>query len=507
MVINDNIQVCLALPVRVGLHIGQGDVALVEARRQLGPHRLLGISAKTRAHVEAARQLYTFPDQTTVPLADYVGTGAVYGTFSKAKLADSDIIGVYGAAAALSGCVAPLKDAKTGKDCPEIKNVIIGGINRKTAKRALVGATGRDHRVDGIAVISDIYASDDPVQAAKELRELMNTYHRTIDRPSAGTSKMHWVGASTKPSTDTRHLLSLVSQLQTAHMDSDATPPLVQTITSHVSSTLSANVALALRASPIMSHQAEEADDLSRVTGGIVLNIGTIGPESREGMRAVGQASNNTGKPIVLDPVGMGASGFRKQVVHDLLAQTAITLIKGNAAELGCLADNIEVEARGVDAGRGVIANPVELVKGVAKKFGTLVLLSGKVDYLTDGERTLAVENGSPLLGRITGSGCALGVALAVGMARACAVSQADAATGGKKQEKRTNIGALVVDADPELLFAGAVMALLSVTIASEQAAKSDGCKGPGTFVPAWLDALSTIDAEILVKQAKVAFV
>lgn len=122
----------------------------------------------------------------------------------------------------------------------------------------------------------------------------------------------------------------------------------------------------------------------------------------------------------MLDPVGVGASRFRKGVVEEILDHTQVTLIKGNAAELSSIAGLTEVQSRGVDTGSGSLTDPEGLVRTLAQKERCLVLLTGKVDYLSDGNNIVKIHNGHPLLGKITGSGCALGVTIAAGMAAAC---------------------------------------------------------------------------------------
>lgn len=118
--------------------------------------------------------------------------------------------------------------------------------------------------------------------------------------------------------------------------------------------------------------------------------------------------------------MGVGASAFRKEVVEEILNQTQVTLIKGNAAELSCIAGLNEVASRGVDSGSGTLSDPEGLIKKLALREKCLVLLTGKIDYLSNGTTTIKIHNGHPLLGKITGSGCALGVTVAIGMAAAC---------------------------------------------------------------------------------------
>ena len=450
MLINDNLSVALALPERVGLHIGQTDLPIAHARKLLGPVRLLGHSVHSAQEAREALQ---------IGAADYVGVGPCYGTKSKAGIADDDVLTVRGAREVIE-C---LRDGDK-----RMPSVLIGGINQKTAARALFGATSQHNAPDGIAVISAIVGRTDPGVAAKELSTIVHAFkHGLASSTSAGKTAAFGPAAC---QTSSAVLVERASKLLQLHREGLSGPPLIQTLTSHVSSTLSANIALAFSASPIMSHQEAEADDLGKVTGAVVLNIGTIGEEARRGMAAVGSAANRTGKvcgrrgaasvsvrqadtrppqPVVVDPVGVGASAFRKAAVEEILNHTQVTLLKGNAAELSSIAGLSEVASRGVDSGSGALSDPEGLVRRLSQRERCLVLLTGKVDYLSDGETVVRIHNGHPLLGRITGSGCALGVTVAAGMAAACNAS---------KNADLPRLGATLVKADADQLFAGALL-------------------------------------------------
>lgn len=147
--------------------------------------------------------------------------------------------------------------------------------------------------------------------------------------------------------------------------------------------------------------------------------------------------------------MGVGASAFRKAAVEEILNHTQVTLLKGNAAELSSIAGLSEVASRGVDSGSGALSDPEGLVRRLSQRERCLVLLTGKVDYLSDGEAVVRIHNGHPLLGRITGSGCALGVTVAAGMAAACNAS---------KNADLPRLGATLVKADADQLFAGALL-------------------------------------------------
>lgn len=191
----------------------------------------------------------------------------------------------------------------------------------------------------------------------------------------------------------------------------------------------------------------------------------------------------------------------------EILNHTQMTLIKGNSAELSCLAGLSEVQSRGVDAGSGELSDPLKLVTTLARRERCMVLLTGKTDYLTDGRNVIKCDNGHPLLGKITGSGCALGVALAAGMARACAARPGPAQQQAAQQSSAaSSLSQLMVDvASGADLLSGALMGLLTITVASEVAAEAPSTKGPGTLIPAWLDAIAAMDAETIAKRAKIS--
>ncbi|TKY85725.1 hypothetical protein EX895_005265 [Sporisorium graminicola] len=490
MLINDNLSVCLSLPERVGLHIGQEDIPVAEARRILGDKRLLGISVKTVEQARVARE---------EGKADYAGVGPCYGTLSKAGITEDKVIGCSGAQRIV---------AELNKDGKRLPCVLIGGLNQKTAGRTLFGTTSETNAPDGIAVISAIMARTDSDIAAKELAETVRSFKAGLTAStSTSASSSHGIASAfalpSSPSGDVEWYKTSAANLLAFHREAEHGPPLIQTITSHVSSTMSANLALAFSSSPIMSHEAAEAADLSLAIGALVLNIGTISPASREGMHVAGTSANRNLKPIVLDPVGGGATQFRKDVVRGILNHTQVTLLKGNAAELASIAGKAdEVKSRGVDSGSGSLKDPVALVKDLAQKERCLVLLSGKKDYLTDGRTVITSDNGHPLLGAITGSGCALGVTVGAGLAAACNLAKTQGSTA-----KGVSLGNTLVAHGSVDLLVGALTGLLAMTIASEKAAKRDDVKGPGTFIPALQDELAAVSAQDILQLAKIEIV
>ena len=277
MLINDNLSVVLSLPERVGLHIGQTDLDIVQARELLGTNRLLGLSVHTAEQAKAAFALNA---------ADYVGIGPVYGTASKAGITSDIIIGPRH----VRNIVEALTDGIRRLPC-----VLIGGINQKNAARCLFGACSERNAPDGLAVISAIVSRRDPDVAAKKLSTIVKSFKSSIGSSFSAPLAIDISEKLTGPI-----VLDRVATILDFHRKGVHGPPVIQTITSHVSANMSANIALAFSSSPIMSQQEEEAEDLGAVTGAAVLNVVTIGPDALRGMYAVGGVANRGGKVCVL---------------------------------------------------------------------------------------------------------------------------------------------------------------------------------------------------------------
>ncbi|MEW6636246.1 MAG: hydroxyethylthiazole kinase [Actinomycetota bacterium] len=231
--------------------------------------------------------------------------------------------------------------------------------------------------------------------------------------------------------------------------------PLVHHITNYVTVNLVANTTLCTGALPVMAHAREEVEEMSSLASALVLNIGTLDPTQVEAMVLAGRRANERGVPVILDPVGAGATGLRTRTAERLLSELEVSAVCGNAGEVATLA-GLSAEVRGVESIGGDTRSAAE---AAARALGTVVAATGETDHVSDGERTLAVENGHPLLGRVVGSGCA-----------STAVVGCLAAVGGAGVE--TVAGALA--------YFGR---------AGELAA--EGAEGPGTFEPRLLDALS----------------
>ncbi len=182
--------------------------------------------------------------------------------------------------------------------------------------------------------------------------------------------------------------------------------PVVHTITNWVTAGDVANALHAIGARPVMAVALEEVEDIVSGADAVVLNLGTPDPSRVKAMLLAGRCANRLGRPVVLDPVGAGASRFRTESIRNILSELRMTLIRGNRAEIGALAQR-GGELRGIDAAKG----PDDLygaAKMLSQETGATVVLSGPQDLVVRGERIIEVENGHPMMGLVTGTGCIL---------------------------------------------------------------------------------------------------
>ncbi|MDR1567212.1 MAG: hydroxyethylthiazole kinase, partial [Streptococcaceae bacterium] len=182
--------------------------------------------------------------------------------------------------------------------------------------------------------------------------------------------------------------------------------PLVHNITNIVVANDSANGLLAIGASPFMSDAQEELEDIAQIADVTVLNIGTLNHHQLAAMEKIGLACNLLNKPVILDPVGAGATAYRKAAVSKLLATVRFAMIKGNAGEIAAIAD-VKWQAVGVDAGSGD-SDISTVAKQVALKYNCIVGVTGEIDIITDGDKVIKVLNETPYFPKMTGSGCLL---------------------------------------------------------------------------------------------------
>lgn len=183
-----------------------------------------------------------------------------------------------------------------------------------------------------------------------------------------------------------------------------AQAPLIQNITNFVVMNNTANALLALGASPAMVHAPDEADDFVNIASALVVNIGTLDTNFVAGMKAAMTRANELGKPIVFDPVGVGATPYRNQISRELLDLAAPTVIRGNASEIMALA-GLNAQTKGVDSLFGSDA-AVDAARQLSEDLANVVVISGAEDYIIAGNKTAIIGNGHPLMTKVTGMGC-----------------------------------------------------------------------------------------------------
>lgn len=230
--------------------------------------------------------------------------------------------------------------------------------------------------------------------------------------------------------------------------------PLVHCMTNDVVQTFTANVLLAIGASPAMVIDPDEASQFAAIADALLINVGTLTVERAAAMRAAARSAQQAGKPWALDPVAVGALTLRTEFCRELLALQPAA-VRGNASEIMALA-GMSGGGRGVDT-TDTAAAALPAAQALARQLNTVVAVTGEVDYVTDGQRTRAVSGGDPLMTRVVGTGCALS-----------AVVAAAAAMLGDRLE---NVAA----------------ACGLMKLAGGKAAQQGG---PGSFTPAFLDAL-----------------
>jgi hydroxyethylthiazole kinase len=189
--------------------------------------------------------------------------------------------------------------------------------------------------------------------------------------------------------------------------------PLVHNITNYVTVNDCANMLLACGGSPIMADELEDAVEITAVCGGLTINIGTLNQRTIPAMFAAGKRANELGHPVVLDPVGAGASALRTKTALDLLKEVEFTVMRGNISEIKTLALG-NGTTKGVDAGiedrvtEENLDEAVSFAKDFARRTGAVIAVTGAIDIVADGERAFCIRNGRPEMASITGTGCQL---------------------------------------------------------------------------------------------------
>ena len=261
---------------------------------------------------------------------------------------------------------------------------------------------------------------------------------------------------------------------------------LTHCITNSVTINDCANAVLAIGGSPFMAEDAEELEEVVAIADVLVINIGKLSKDQIESMNISAQTANKTNTPIILDPVGVGVTELRNKTTMNLIENYNITAIRGNISEIKAIAKLTGVlkesnTAKGVDVNiddiiteENLKANG-DLICELAKKLNTVILASGPLDILSDGETTVVIDNGDDMMPLITGSGCMLS----------------------------SIVGSCIGGSNP---FEGSLVAILAMNIAGEKArAKVDANdEGTGSFRAYLIDYLFKTDSETLINEANI---
>ncbi|KAL6717019.1 thiamine biosynthetic bifunctional enzyme [Lecanora helva] len=431
LLVNDHVGVAQAIGAE-GVHLGQEDMDLHAARQILGPKAIIGVTANNLSEAVIA----------TSGGADYLGIGTVYATPTKENT--KSIIGTAG--------IKNILDRLSTME-EDIPTVAIGGLNASNVQRVIFQARSSLKGLDGVAIVSAIMAARDPKAAAATLRKLIHDVPQTISPKAQSNQEVE----------------ILLSQIPKITKELGETKPLCHNMTNLVVQNFAANVALCIGASPIMANYGKEAKDLANLGGALVINMGTVTPDGISDYITAMQAYNEVERPILFDPVGAGATAVRQDAVRTLMSNGYFEVIRGNENEIRTILGETKGQQKGVDGGASTSdeKEKVRIVKKLAARERNVILMTGAVDYLSDGERTYTIKNGHPYLSNITGSGCTLGTTIAAFLA---------------------------IHTQDKLL--AALAGILMYEIAAELAAARDDVKGPGTFVPAFLDQLHHLAAD-----------
>lgn len=262
--------------------------------------------------------------------------------------------------------------------------------------------------------------------------------------------------------------------------------PLTHCITNVVTTNDCANAVLAIGASPIMAEDESEIEEIVNISNTLVINIGKLSVEQIKAFHKGCEIASKINVPIVLDPVGCGISNLRNTTTLELINNYNITAIRGNMSEIKAIANllglfDTKTKSKGVDVSSTDIITKEnlsfngEIVKNLALKTNTVVIASGPIDIISDGDLLIAIENGNPMMERITGSGCMLS----------------------------SIVGSFVGVNDP---LTGSITASLIMSIAGENAREfvDKNGLGTGSFRASLIDNLSTLEAEELIEKGNV---
>lgn len=260
--------------------------------------------------------------------------------------------------------------------------------------------------------------------------------------------------------------------------------PLVHHITNYVTVNDCANITLAIGGSPVMADDVNEVLDMVSLASSLVINIGTLNSRTVEAMLLAGKRANQLNIPVVLDPVGAGATPYRTQTAKRIIEEIKLSVIRGNLSEIKTLC-GLKAATRGVDSGETMelglndkeykVKQLAEMIKPLAKELNCILAVTGATDVITDGQQVVYIENGHPIMSKITGTGCMC-----------------------------TSLIGSYLAANKDI-FIATVTAIATMGICGEIAYENlkDG-EGTGSFRTRLLDAVSNFSEEHILKRNKI---
>jgi hydroxyethylthiazole kinase len=253
--------------------------------------------------------------------------------------------------------------------------------------------------------------------------------------------------------------------------------PLVHHITNYVTVNDCANITLEIGASPVMADEINEVKDFVRIASSLVINIGTINQRTFESIIEAGKEANQNAVPVILDPVGVGASQFRNDVIKKIIETIKLTCIRGNVSEIRFLA-GLSSQTRGVDASINDEMNlddTMVMAQQLASKLDCVIVISGAIDVVACNDSVTTISNGQPIMGQVTGTGCML-----------------------------TSLLGSFIGANNDSVFNASIEAVLSMGIAGDIACQESFVDGNASFKMALHDAISNMNSAKLEARAKV---
>lgn len=279
-----------------------------------------------------------------------------------------------------------------------------------------------------------------------------------------------------------------------------AAAPRVHCITNYVTAHDVANMILACGANPVMADEPQEMGEITAHAGALALNMGTPGERREQAMLAAGKAANGNGIPVLLDPVGVGASAFRRKMAEELLGAVTFTAIRGNMSEIRTLSELAEKKVTGSSGGVDVcpvdvvteetLAEAVTFVKAVSKHLGAVLAVTGAIDLVSDGQQCVVIRGGREEMSRVTGTGCQLSGLAAAFLAVARNMEAPAGSTGGN-----TAGGAACAARGMEAVAAAVCVMNAAGEIAWEQRGLCGGNASYGTGI---IDAVYRMDQKML---------